>query len=452
MSNAIILLSRRFILGLAATVCIATSSSAQTQQPGAGRFAPAPDVPGAQARPPAPSPVSPVQSRPASEADHREAFSRAASEKTEIRFGLIAPFSGANKEFGRQLAIGVETAFNAANEGGGIGAYRLKLVTADDGYEPARTPALVQRMAEKDIVVGFIGNFGTPTAAAVLPWVLDHKLLFFGPYTGSNLVRAVPPDRYVFNYRPSYAEETEAVVRYLVTVRGLKPRDIAVFAQDDPFGEAGYEGVVRALRGIQGRYEPPPQKLTYKRNTIDVAGAVAALRARKSPPKAIVMVALYRPATEFIKLTRPFYPQMIYTNVSAVGATALAEELTLAGPKLGTGVLVTQVVPPVGGYSKTVLDFKALLAKYFPGEQPDYVSLEAYIDAKIVIEAVRRIATMPGAKVDGDRLADALEAIGEFDLGLGTPLKLGASEHQASHMIWGTQLDENARFVTVGLQ
>ena len=374
--------------------------------------------------------------------DHREAYGRAAAEKTEIRFGLIAPFSGANKEFGRQLAIGIETAFKAANDGGGIGAYRLKLVTADDGYEPAR-------MAEKDGVVGFIGNFGTPTAAAVLPWVLDHKLLFFGAYTGSNLVRAVPPDRYVFNYRPSYAEETEAVVRYLVTVRGLKPREIVVFAQDDPFGEAGY---VKALRAIQGRYEQPPLRLTYKRNTIDVAGAVAALRARKPQPKAIVMVALYRPAAEFIKLTRPSYPQMIYTDVSAVGATALAEELTMAGPNLGTGVLVTQVAPAVGGHSKAVLNFKTLLAKYFPGEQPDYVSLEAYIDAKIVIEAVRRIAATPGAKVDGDQIADALEELGSFDLGLGTPLKFDQSEHQASHMIWGTQFDENGKFVTVGLQ
>ena len=369
-----------------------------------------------------------------------------------MRFGLVAPFSGANKEFGHQLAIGIESAFNAVNEAGGIGAYRLKLVTADDGYEPSRTPDLVRRMVERDGVVGFVGNFGTPTAAAVLPWVLEHRLLFFGAYTGSELVRAVPPDRYVFNYRPSYAEETEAVVRYLVTVRGLKPREIAVFAQDDPFGEAGYAGVVKALRRLEGRYEPPPQKLTYKRNTIDVAGAVAALRARKVPPKAIVMVALYRAAAEFMKLTQPLHPRMIYTDVSAVGATALAEELALVGHGVGAGVLVTQVVPAVAGYSKAVLEFKASLAKSFPGERPDYVSLEGYLDAKIVIEAVRRIAAAPGAKIDGDRLADALEGLGTFDLGLGTALKFGPSEHQASHMIWGTQLDENGKFVTVGLQ
>ena len=424
---------------------------AQAQQPGTGRFAPAPDGKGLQD--PSPSPgTGPTPPRPQTGDGAREGGNRAGAEKTELRFGLIAPFSGANKEFGRQLAIGVEAAFSGANEAGGIGPYRLKLVTADDGYEPSRTPDLVRRMAERDGVVGFIGNFGTPTAAAVLPWVLDRKLLFFGAYTGSDLVRAVPPDRYVFNFRPSYAEETEAVVRYLVTVRGLKPREIVVFAQDDPFGEAGYAGVVKALRTLQGRYEPPPQKLTYKRNTIDVAGAVAALRARKIPPKAVVMVALYRPAAEFIKLTRPLYPRLIYTDVSAVGATALAEELALIGPKIGDGVLITQVVPAVSGHSKAVLEFKAQLAKSSPGEKPDYVSFEAYIDAKIVIEAVRRIASAPGGRIDGDRLADALEGMGTFELGLGTPLTFGPSEHQASHMIWGTQLDETGKFVTVGLR
>ena len=159
----------------------------------------------------------------------------------------------------------------------GTGAHRLKLVTADDGYEPSRTPDIVKRLAEKDGVVGFVANFGTPTSAAALPYVLDRKLLFLGTLTGSNILWSVPPDRYVFNYhRPSYAEETEAAVWYLVNVRGLKPRDIAVFAQDDDFGESGYAGVVKAVRAIQGRYDEPPLKLTYKRNTIDVAGAVAA--------------------------------------------------------------------------------------------------------------------------------------------------------------------------------
>ena len=59
-----------------------------------------------------------------------------------------------------------------------------------------------------------------PSAAVVtLPYALDRKMLFFGAFTGAGLLRNDPPDRYVFNYRASYAEETAAVVNYLVKVR-----------------------------------------------------------------------------------------------------------------------------------------------------------------------------------------------------------------------------------------
>ena len=88
----------------------------------------------------------------------------------------------------------------------------------------------------------------------------------------------------------------------------------------------------------------------------------------------------YRAAAKFIEKTRDLYPDMIYTSVSFVGSTALANELTLLGKKYAAGVIVTQVVPALEGHSSLVLDYKSALAKYFPGEAPDYVSLEGYVE------------------------------------------------------------------------
>ena len=84
------------------------------------------------------------------------------------------------------------------------------------------------------------------------------------------------------------------------------------------------------------------------------------------------------------------YPDMIYTSVSFVGSTALAEELMLLGKRYATGVIVTQVVPAVDGHSSLVLDYKSALARYFPGQAPDYVSLEGYVDANVLIAALQR--------------------------------------------------------------
>jgi ABC-type branched-subunit amino acid transport system substrate-binding protein len=133
------------------------------------------------------------------------------------------------------------------------------------------------QLYDKDQVFGLIGNVGTPTAAVALPYALDRRMLFFGAFTGAGLPRSDPPDRYVFNYRASYAEETAAVVNYLVKVKRLSPEQIAVFAQQDAYGDAGFGGVEKAIRSLRGGTDAPILRLGYQRNTVDVDDAVTQL-------------------------------------------------------------------------------------------------------------------------------------------------------------------------------
>src|SRR5215470_17501180 len=366
---------------------------------------------------------------------------------TEIRFGISAPFSGAAKELGQNMRLGIEAAFNAANARGGVNGRQLKLIAADDGYEPARTAETMKRLYERDQVFAVVGNVGTPTAAVALPYALDRKMLFFGAFTGAGLLRSDPPDRYVFNYRASYAEETAATVQYLVKVKRLKPSQIAVFAQQDAYGDAGFSGVAKAIRALGGD-ENAILRLHYQRNTVDVDEAVDQLRKSRVPIRAVIMVPTYRAAAKFIEKTRDLFPGMIYTSVSFVGSTALANELMLLGKKYASGVIVTQVVPALDGHSSLVLDYKAALAKYFPGEQPDYVSLEGYVAANVLITALRR----NGAAPDTEKLVTTLENLRDLDIGLGTPVSYGRSEHQGVHKVWGTQIDDNGRYQPLDLQ
>jgi branched-chain amino acid transport system substrate-binding protein len=365
----------------------------------------------------------------------------------EIRFGIAAPFSGSAKELGRQMKLGIDAAFNRVNETGGVEGRMLKLIAADDGYEPTRTADAMKQLYEKDQVFGIIGNVGTPTAVVAVPYALERKLLFFGAFTGANVLRHDPPDRYVFNYRASYAEETDAVVRYLVKLRRIPIRQIAVFAQQDTYGDSGFAGVSKAVRAL-GVSDAAIVRLNYKRNTVDVDDAINQLKLQKPPIKAVVMVATYRAAAKFIEKTHDLFPGMIYTNVSFVGSTALADELMLLGPRYASGVIVTQVVPAVSGYSSIVLEYKNALAKYFPGEAPDYVSLEGYVAANVLIQGLKRA----GPQLDTEKLIDVLENTRNFDLGLGASLGFGRAEHQASHKIWGTALDDNGKYQAIELE
>src|SRR5262249_6250442 len=260
----------------------------------------------AQQAPPSPAQtqqaaLSPSPNSPALGQEARSTF-RGVTD-SEIRFGISAAMSGPTKELGQNMQRGIVAAFNAANASGGVHGRQLRLFAADDGYEPARAAETMKQLYEREQVFGVVGNVGTPTAVVALPYALERKMLFFGAFTGAGLLRNDPPDRYVFNYRASYAEETAAVVNYLVKVRHIKPTQIAVFAQQDSYGDAGVSGVAKAMRALGGN-DGAILRLGYQRNTIDVEDAVDQLRKNRIPIRAVIMVPTYRAAAKFIEKTR----------------------------------------------------------------------------------------------------------------------------------------------------
>jgi branched-chain amino acid transport system substrate-binding protein len=367
--------------------------------------------------------------------------------KVPLTLGMSAAFSGPSRELGRQMKLGVETALDLANEAGPPGGRPLQLLSLDDGYEPARTKDTMKELLEVKKVFAVLGNVGTPTAEVAVPYANEKKTLFFGAFTGAGLLRKDPPDRYVFNYRASYAEETAAVVRWLVEVKKIRPAEIAVFAQQDGFGDAGFSGVAKALRKY-GRSPDDIFRVGFKRNTLELQEAVDAVVKARKTVKAVVMVAPYRPAAKFIEEMKRQQIDAIFSNVSFVGATAFADELRQLGGKFASGVIVTQVVPPIDSNATAVIHYREALQKYFPGEKPDFVSLEGYIVGSLFVEGLRRA----GRNLTTDGVIEALEGIHDLDLGMGTKLSFGPSEHQASHKVWGTVLNEAAQYQVLDLE
>ena len=361
---------------------------------------------------------------------------------TEITLGMSGPFSGSTKELGRGMQLGIETYLNYLNEtAGGVHGRKLKLLALDDGYDPAHCAATMREMIDQRPVFAFTGNVGTPTAEVALPLALEHKRVFFGAYTGAGLLRRDPPDRYVFNYRASYAEETAAIVHYLLTVRGVKPDAIAVFAQQDAYGEAGFSGVAKALRKA-GFDAERILRVGYQRHSMDLDAAVNGLLEHRDRIKAVVMVPTYRQAAAFIKRVRDGGMSPIFTSVSFVDSNALADALKELGPSYSNGVIVTQVVPFFGSGATGVREYREQLAHYFPAEQPGFVSLEGYIAARVFCAGLEKA----GPDLTTEKLVDALETIRGLDFGIGTKLSFGPSEHQASHKVWAVTLDGQGRF------
>ncbi len=364
----------------------------------------------------------------------------------EVVFGMCAPFSGTEKEFGHQLRTGYEIAFAAQNEAGGVHGRRLRLVPIDDGYEPARTRTAMAELVDNRKVFGFVGNFGSATAAISVPYANEKGVLFWGAYSGARVLRNDPPDRVVFNLRASYAEETAAIVSYLVEVKRIPPQAIAVFAQEDAFGDAGFDGVARMMR----RYRRDPAQVLrvgYRRNTTDVEQAIRKVKAIREKLRAVVMVATSRAAARFVERAKDADLKLVFTNISP-GANDLADELAQLGASYADGLIMTQVVPLPTSRATPVMKYQELLRRYAAGENPDFVSLEAYLSARVLIEALQRT----GRELTTDRLVDALEGIRGLDLGIGVPITFGPSEHQGSHKVWGTVLDAKGTFRSLELE
>ncbi len=366
---------------------------------------------------------------------------------TEIVFGMAAPFSGANKELGRAMKAGLELAFDAANEAGGVNGRKLALVALNDEYEPARTASVMKELVETRNVFAIVGNVGSPTAAVSVPYVNEKRIPLIGALSGAPILRRDPPDRYVFNYQPSYAEETAAAVRYLVNVRRYRPSEIAVFAQDDDFGEACWAGAVAQLRKFR-RDAEQVLRTGYKRNTAEVDEAVARIKADGENLRAVVMGATYRAASRFVVKVRDAGLKLTFTNVSPVDSDQLAEELVAAGKGYADDVVVTQIVPPPTSNATAVIRYRKLLEKYMLGARPEWLSLQAYIVGEILVEGLRRA----GRNVTRESLVDALESIKKLDLGIGVPITFGPSEHQGSHKVWGTMLQPDGSYKLIDLE
>ncbi|MDR3468281.1 MAG: ABC transporter substrate-binding protein [Xanthobacteraceae bacterium] len=321
---------------------------------------------------------------------------------TAILFGQVAALSGAASALGQGMRRGIEAAFGDANRAGGVHGRQLKLISRDDGYEPDRSVVETRRLIEDDKVFALIGAVGTPTASRTAPMASAANLPFIAPFTGARFLRA-PELANVVNIRASYAAEAEAWIKHLT--EDLHLTSIAIFYQDDSFGQDSLAGVKQALdrRGLELAAEA-----TYERNTVAVRSALRVLK--RAEPQAVVMVGAYRPCAEFIRLARKSGFNPVFVNISFVGATALASEL---GPD-GAGVIVSEVVPfPWDTSIEVVADYHAALRALDAGASPDFVSLEGYLAGRLVVAALRRVGPEPTRQA----LLAAINDDASFDLG-----------------------------------
>lgn len=358
---------------------------------------------------------------------HRPAAAENGVTTDKIVFGQAAALDGPAAALGQGMRDGLLAAFAEANKAGGVKGHTLELISRDDGYEPNKSIAAAKQLIEQDKVFALVGSVGTPTSVAVQPIAAETGVPFIGAFTGAEFLRD-PYKPNVVNIRASYFQETETMVEHLTKDLGAKR--IAIFYQDDAYGQAGLAGVKRALDKQQMQLVAEG---TYERNTTAVKGALLSIR--KGDPDAVIMIGAYQPSAEFIKLARQVKLDATFVNISFVGTHALAKAV---GPA-GAGVVVTEVVPFPGDAAVGIVgSYQAALHAANPDAKPDFVSLEGYIVGRLIVAALKQV---PG-EITRQALLDTIAKVGTFDLG-GMRLVYGPNNNRGSSDVFLTVIQSD---------
>ncbi|MFW5734801.1 MAG: ABC transporter substrate-binding protein, partial [Oceanidesulfovibrio sp.] len=206
----------------------------------------------------------------------------------------------------------------------------------------------------------------------------------------------------------------------------------AVFYQYDAYGLDGLRGAEISLLsyGLD-----PVAKGSYIRGTMDVEKALARIMA--SSPEAVVMVGTYRPCAKFIRLAKKVQPDLVFYNVSFVGAEELARILGDTGER----IIVSHVVPPPELPETLELfpladEFMVHYAEVHPGQPISSVSLEGYLNARVFVEALERMG--PVASRRG--FIEAVQSIHDMHIGQNAVVQFGPHDHQGLDQVYFTEI------------
>jgi branched-chain amino acid transport system substrate-binding protein len=346
-----------------------------------------------------------------------------------IVLGQSAAFTGPAAQLGIQMNAGTKAYFDHVNAQGGVFGRKIELKTRDDRYEATLCVENTKKFIEEDKVFALVSYIGTPTTVAAMPVFTEAKVPLIGPFTGAEALRS-PVNRYIFNVRASYYDETEKIVEQLVSTGNHK---IAVFYQDDAYGQAG-------LKGVQIAMDKRNLKIAalgkVERNTVKVEDAVKAINAAE--PDGVVMISAYTSITEFVRQMKKAGSSTQFHNVSFVGSKALADALK----DEGHGVAISQVVPfPWSPSVIIVKEYQDVMTKA-GNTDFNFSSLEGYIVGKVMVEGLRRA----GKDLSREKLVTALEGMNNVDIG-DFVVSFSPTNHSGSKFVDLTMIGRGGKFL-----
>ena len=347
----------------------------------------------------------------------------------ELLIGQSSPLTGVAAETGKGLALGAKVYFDSLNAQGGINGRKIRHLLRDDQYQVSSTIANANELIDKDNALALVNFYGTGNIGELLQQKTLERagIPLVGVDTGALATRE-PFTPLIYHTRAGYHDEVDKITRMLAEM-GLT--DFAVLYQADPFGEAG---LVAARKSAEKYRMKLVGAASYPKLTTDVRAAAETLA--RLNPSAVIMISITKPTAAFVQTFRALGGTSQLFNISVANYDELVR---LDGKDAVHGIGISQVFPsPYATRLKLIRQYQELLKKYAPQAQPSYASLEGFINAKVLAEAIRRA----GADPSRAQVARALDGMNNFDLG-DVSISFSKTNHQGSRFVELTMIGQS---------
>lgn len=302
----------------------------------------------------------------------------------QLLIGQSITLQGGKNDYGAAVLDGVQAYLAQVNRQGGVADRKVVVKVLDDDNKAAQAEANARELITKDKVFIMFGSIEGGPSNAVMNVTNELKVPFFGPMAGSPTLRT-PHQPLVFPVRAEHREEFRALLEH---AKSLGMKRVAFLRSDSSVGQDH-------LANVRKLIEPLALDLAADlpfKSDINDAGIDAVVKQIAS--SGAQMVFNHGSTGTYEKIIRKAREQQLSTQFYGVnsGSTQLAKHL---GP-MAHGMVFAQVMhSPWERKTAITRAYQDAFKAHKPGEDFSYGSLEGYVTARALVEALRRAGPNP---------------------------------------------------------
>ena len=304
----------------------------------------------------------------------------------EIRLGHINPYSGPASAYG---AIGksISAYFDKVNAEGGINGRKVKFISLDDGYNPAKTVEVTRKLVEQEEVLLIFQPLGTPPNSAIHKYMNDKKVPHLFVATGATKWGDPKNFPWTMGFQPNYQSESKVFAAHILDT---KPNaKIAILYQNDDYGKD-------YLKGFEDGLGDKAKAMIVSRATYEVT----------DPTVDSQMVSLKASGADtFFNITTPKFAAQAIKKASDIGwkpthylnsvSSSVGTVLVPAGIEASMGIITAGYIKdptdPQFQKGKEWDDWVAYMKKYHPsGAMNDNFNVYGYTVAQLMVQVLKQ--------------------------------------------------------------